>query len=225
MKKLAFVTTLFLVLFPFLSSGLVYASGTISLNPTSGVIGPEGKSIDVVVDTGGGEINGIELFLVYDGTVDFTGFDSGNISGCTVDGIEREDTEEFDEDVFLYCFILSEPYTGSNGIFATLNFEPTAEGQATVEIIGVEAAGNIEIGDGVGNYTTTLQVEEEEVEEEEEEVQEEEAPREEDEKRSLPRTSIFNTVGITVGVILLCMPLVLNSRFPKRRDLMIGKIK
>ncbi len=222
MKKLAFVITLFLVLFPFLSSSLVYASGTVSLSPTSGVIGPEGKSIDIVVDSAGGDINGLELFIVYEGSMTFVDFDSGNISGCTVDGIEREDNEGFDEDIFLYCFIISEPYTGSDGIFASLNFEPTAEGQATVEIIGAEAAGNIVIGDGIGNYTTTLQVEEEE-EEEEEEV--EETPEEEREKRTLPRTSIFNTVGITVGFILLCMPLILNSRFPKRRDLMVGKIK
>lgn len=208
MKK----TVIFLVmLFTFVSLGVVHASGSVFLNPTSGVIDGNGKAINIVVDSGGEEINGIEMAIEYSGDISFVSFDSGNISGCEVDGLER-DTEEF-EDIFLYCFILNEPYTGSDGVFATLNFVSTAEGQAIVEIVDVEAAGMVQITDGSGSYTTSLQ------------IQESESEPESEDTTQLPRTSIFNAFGIMLGVGLICMPLILNKRSTKRTGLMMGKIR
>ena len=207
MKKIKCVVFFLVLVFSFSSN--IYASGSVFLDPTSGVIDGSGKSIDIVVDSGGDEINGLEMSIEYSGDIVFTGFESGNISGCEVDGLER-DTEEFD-DIFLYCFILTDPYTGSDGVFATLNFESTSEGQAVVEIVDVEAAGTVEITDGSGSYTTTLEIQE--------------TTSEPEETTTLPQTSIFNAFGIMLGVGLVCMPLVLNKRSTKKTGLMMGKIK
>lgn len=199
-----------------LSSGFVHAAGTISLSPTSGTIDGSGGAIDIVLDSAGGEIDGLEVSIEYSGDITFVDFDSGNINDCTVDGLERT-TGEF-EDIFLYCFILSAPYTGSDGVFATLNFEPTAEGTATVTIASVEAAGNVVIGDGEGSYTTTMATPD---------PAPDPAPESEDtsdHKTPLPDTSVMSTFGIMLGVALLCMPLVLNSRVPRKRGLMTRKV-
>ncbi len=212
MKK---IVILLVILFVSVSSGVVHASGSIFLDPISGTIDGTGKAINIVVNSGGSEINGIEMSVEYGGDIAFTSFDSGNISGCEVDGLER-DTAEF-QDIFLYCFILTEPYSGNDGVFATLNFESTGEGQAVVEIVSVETAGVAEITDGSGNYTTTLQIQESVSEPESESGQEETVP--------LPRTSIFNAFGIMLGVGLICMPLILNKRCRKQTSLMMGKIK
>ena len=209
MKRIKFVVFFLVIVFSFSSN--IYASGSVFLNPTSGVIDGNGKAINIVVDSGGGEISGLEMAIEYSGDIAFTGFDSGNISGCEVDGLER-DTEEFD-DIFLYCFILTDPYTGSDGVFATLNFESTAEGQAVVEIVDVEAAGTVTITDGSGSYSTTLQ------------IQETTSDPEPEETAPLPRTSIFNAFGIMFGVGLICMPLILNKRSTKPTSLMMGKVR
>jgi hypothetical protein len=208
MKRRNLLVALLVIVLPFFSLQTVYAAGSIFLNPADGVIDASGKSLDIVVDSGGEEINGLEMSIVYEGEIEFVDFESGNISGCDIDGLER--SVDGVDDVFLYCFIMTDPYIGSSGIFATLNFEATGEGYAEVKILDVEGAGDITTG-GIGSYTTTLSVQEETTE---------------TTPTTLPQTSLAGPFGLITGVGLLCIPFVLNNRpSSKRGGLMMRKVR
>ena len=140
-----------LILTPFFLVSKTHAAETFTLNPTTGSIPASGLGIDIVVDSGGEEIDGVELTVEYEGDVSFEGFESGDIPGCSVDGLERDSYD----DIFLYCFIVEDSYTGDSGVFATLNFNATGEGNATVTITSAVGIQTFTIG-GAGNYTTTL---------------------------------------------------------------------
>ncbi len=210
MKKLKFllVFLMLLILFPFFSLDNIYASVNIYFNPSSGVIDGRGKSIDIVVDSGGTEINGLEMGIKYSGDIEFVDHDSGTFGNCPDDVVERDET--YEEDLFLYCFIMTDPYIGDSGVFATLNFEPTAEGTAELEIINVIGVDSPDVESPV-TYTTTLSVQD---------TDSDPPPT-----SPLPRTSIFNTLGIVLGVALLFSPLILNNLpFTKARSQMARKV-
>jgi hypothetical protein len=182
-----------------------YAAVDISLDPITGTIDQAGMNIDIVVDSGGGEVDGFEISIVYSGDIEYMGFTSGDVPGCTVEGLEREEQD----DLFLYCFILADPYTGSDNIFASLNFRATGENGGTVRINTANAGTCQECGTVIGaqgNYTTSLTA----------------APQEE----QLPQTNLLgvNSIFVGVGIISLAALLKTNIVF-KRREKMMKKLK
>ena len=219
MKNIKIITIFSLLVIPLYFASMVSASGSVSLNPSGGTIGGQGISIDLVVDTGGSEVDGIQMTLDYEGDIEFIDIEPGDIPGCDADGVER-DTEEFD-DIFLYCFILGEPYKGS-GVFATLNFEPTGEGSANINILTIDGV-SASIGE-VGSYTTTMSESEPEESSGSEEEERSITPPQ-DSTAPLPRTSIYNTFFVSLGFVFISIPLILKSHsFSNKKDLMSKKV-
>jgi len=134
----------------FLSPAL--ASGSVTLNPSSGTITSEGTAVNIVINTGGATIEGAEMTVKYSGDVELVSVVSGNINGCTVDSVDMGAEGER----FLYCLIPpgTDGYSGDSGIFATLNLRALKDGVATVTILSVDGF-EATIG-SPGNYTTTL---------------------------------------------------------------------
>ncbi len=186
MKNKFCFTIILSLLFLTFSANSIFAAASVGLSPATGVISSNGTSIEIVVDSQGEEVNGIELTLEYEGDISFTGFNSGNIPGCQVDGLERESFG----DVFIYCFIMEDPYTGTSGVFATLDFVATAQGTGTVTITSAIGSEELTIG-APGSYTTTMAAT---------------ATPETEEAAVLPQASFSSTVVFFVGLLSLLIP-------------------
>jgi hypothetical protein len=191
------VTTIYLF-----SNDSAFASGGVYLDPSSGEITSDGTSINVVVDTGGVEIDGLEISIEYEGDISFVDFTSGDIVGCEVDGIERE-TEAYD-DIFLYCFIIDGKYSGDSGIFTTLNFKATDNGTAQIKISSIVGLENVE-PPPASSYTTTTSASENT-------STPSPTPPPSSNQTVLPRTSLPSYVFLCVGAFLLILAPLLKTQ-------------
>lgn len=199
------IVPVFFLCFALLSS-VVHAEVNIALDPTTGNIDSSGSNIDIVVDSGGGEVDGFEISIKYSGDLQYNGFTSGDVPGCTVEGLERE----AQDDVFLYCFIMTDPYTGSDNTLASLNFSATGTNGGTIRIDSADA-GTCETCGTVlgaqGNYTTSVTTTTTQSE-------------------ALPQTNIFGASIVFVGIGLLSTAVLLKTNLVfKRREKMMKKLK
>lgn len=218
MYKKYFLTFLTFVVISFFASGSVFASGRIYLDPSSGEITSDGTSINVVVDTGGVEIHGLEISVEYEGDISFVDFTSGNITGCEADGIERQ-TEAYD-DIFLYCFITDGTYSGDSGIFTTLNFKATDNGTAEIKIVSVVGLEDVQ-PPPASSYTTTTSRSENTSSPSPTPPSSSPPPSE----TVLPRTSLPTYVLLGTGILLLILaPLFKIQISAKTRRSMLEKI-
>jgi hypothetical protein len=126
------------------------------LSPSSGVIPKEGLDINLIVDTHGEEVDGINITIEYSGDVQYQKYSSGQIPGCSV-----KETKQEGKNINLHCDFDEEadPYKGSGDVFATINFTPVQDGQATVKITKVEFSERekeekLNFLGGTGQYTT-----------------------------------------------------------------------
>lgn len=137
----------------------------ITLEPSSGTISGDGLEIDLIIDTQGEEVGGIDVTLEYFGDIEYVGFEQGEISNCEVIPASPSDLESSLEGsnlVGLYCFIgASDPaYRGDGDVFAKVLFESTGEGTGQVDITSVDFSvrdDRLEVffSGGEGEYTTT----------------------------------------------------------------------
>ncbi len=122
-----------------------------SLSPAAGKISADGLGIDLVINTHGKKVFGIDVTLEYTGSINYARLDQGNISNCTVKDVRQSSGE-----INLHCFIdPSKSYDGSDGIFAKVYFESTGTGSATINITEVsfsDSTGEIKFEGGSGNY-------------------------------------------------------------------------
>ena len=137
----------------------------VDLVPKEGNIPEEGFDIDLIVDTHGERISGVDVTLRYSGEVDYRGFFQGEIENCTV-----KDVQKVENEINLQCFIDpdSPTYQGSGDVFATANFRAIGKGPVEIEAIGVffyvrDARGEVRFLGGRGDYTADSQSAEEEV--------------------------------------------------------------
>ena len=129
-----------------------------SLSPNSGAISTGGLDIDLIINTHGESISGVDITLQYSGDIDYVSFSQGDINNCSV-----VDVRQGLDKVNLHCFIdpAQPTYTGSGTIFATVKFNATNDGSAQIEITEVyfsvrEAVGEVSFLGGSGQYTTSL---------------------------------------------------------------------
>ena len=106
----------------------------IELNPSRGIISDEGLDIDLIIDTHGEEISGVEVTLEYTESIHYDSFIDGDIPNCKV-----EDVVQGDNRVNLFCFIPPESsaYQGSGDVFATASFRSTGSESAKIEVVEV----------------------------------------------------------------------------------------
>lgn len=214
-KKWLFILSTFATIC-FFSNNSAFASGSVYLDPSSGEITSDGTSINVIVDTGGVEIDGLEISVEYEGDISFVDFTSGDIIGCEVDGIERE-TEAYD-DIFLYCFIMDGKYSGDSGVFATLNFKATDNGTAQIKISSIVGLEDVE-PPPVSSYTTTTSTSENT-------STPSPTPPPSSNQTVLPRTSLPSYVFLCVGAFLLILaPLLKTQMFGIQKRSMLEKVK
>ena len=134
MKKLLKFTVFVLCILSVLPIGMVSAAITASISPSSGTVG-KNFSISVNINTGGAEINGVDLDVTYDGDVSFVSGTAGNL-GCT-----PTVQDDVDEVVGLPCFIPPGDTFSGSGRLATLNFTASSDGQVVFDIENFDAGG------------------------------------------------------------------------------------
>ncbi len=202
-----FLTTLFLLL---TIPSRAFAAGEVSLDPSSGIIDGGGQSVDVVVDAQGEEVEIIEIIIEYGGDINYIGSSNGDIDGCSADVTVRS-SEDFD-DLFIFCMLLSSEHTGS-GVFVTLDFEPTGEGGANIDIVSVDLGlASSPSFQTTHTYETTMETGGGAAETEPDE------PTPEGEADQLPRTSVSRVSYILVGILLLSLPIVLNKNLEQKKE-------
>ena len=127
----------------------------ISLEPEMGTISMSNFKIDLIIDTHGEEVMGIDVGLEYSGDIEYVDFEQGNIQNCSV-------IDSYSENFLnLACFIdaAQQPYQGQGDIFASVIFKATDDGFAQVDVSSVVFAVSDErnelnfTGD-LGEYTT-----------------------------------------------------------------------
>lgn len=132
----------------------------IVLSPNHGNITKTGLDIDLVLNTHGEKISGVDVTLEFSDTVDYTGFSSGKIENCSVSDV-RQGTNK----VNLHCFIdANKPtYEGEEVLFATVNFRSLEKGDAKIEVSDVsfsvrDTRNEVPASGSTGNYTTEAEV-------------------------------------------------------------------
>ncbi len=136
--------------------GVAVSEIGIELRPDSGTITEEGLDIDLVINTHGEEISGLEVTLEYSDSLEYVSTTDGDIPNCSrVSDVEHSDGNR----VNLSCFIPPESttYRGSGDTFATVKFRGTDGGQARIEAKDVffavrDSRLEVEFEGGVGEY-------------------------------------------------------------------------
>ena len=135
--------------------GVAVSGVGMELRPSSGVITEEGLDIDLVINTHGEEVGGMELTLEYSSSLEYVSTRAGDVPNCTV----IRDIEQSGNRVNLSCFIPPESstYRGSGDTFATVRFRRIGDGQARIEakdvVFGVrDSRQEVEFDGGSGEY-------------------------------------------------------------------------
>ncbi len=123
----------------------------VSLSPAAGKITADGLGIDLILDTHGKTIFGVDITLEYSGDIDYDRFAQGNIKECVVKDVRQTSTK-----VNLHCFIdPSKNYSGKGDVFAKVYFAATETGSAEINITEVllsDSTGEVSFKGGSGNY-------------------------------------------------------------------------
>ncbi len=132
----------------------------VELSPNHGNITKAGLDIDLILNTHGEKISGVDVTLEFSDTIDYTGFSPGKIENCSVSDV-RQGTNK----VNLHCFIdANKPtYEGEEVLFASVNFRSLEKGDAKIEVTDVSFAvrdtrNEVPASGTAGNYTTEAEV-------------------------------------------------------------------
>lgn len=137
----------------------------IDLNPSGGTISSGGTDIDLVLDTLGEEIGGVDVTVEYFGDLEYIGFNQGEIDNCDV--VETAPTAYTNPDavgvIGLYCFIEAAlpAYSGQGETFATITFKAAGESGGDIDVTEVEFSLRDErmaetFSGGSASYSTSL---------------------------------------------------------------------
>lgn len=137
MKKLSASAKFVLVVLLFLSfPGRVFADTDIFFDPDEGTFSEE-FDVEIDIDTGVDEINGVSIDLEYS-EVEYTSSEDGDL-GCSPSVDDGEDGI-----LAITCFIAPGDSFSGQGTLITLTFTPTESGEAVLEITDVTIAGGDE---------------------------------------------------------------------------------
>lgn len=126
----------------------VFAATDVWLSPASGTH-TNNVSVNVMIDTNGADINGVDIRINYSGAVSFATGSQGNISVCNPTFIQGSGS------VSLICFIPPGQIFNGQGSVGSLIFSATEEGQANLEVARVDVAGT-DLGNTSGATYTMI---------------------------------------------------------------------